>query len=237
MKIVGIAFFVFVSIIAFSSSFTVQVLLSKQAALFQHRKSPLIRSRSTQFSSSIAFAKKKWDRESLSSSDDAFAEDDDVVIINESSSTLSDGADKGLERKEKKKKMRLEPETVFFEGPPSLSEVVLPAISILTVIGIVPFVAAVARQIWVRYKFTSRRISIQSGIGGSTQTEVIYPEVQEMRFAFRGFGASGDMVLFLKDGAKVELRHVPKFQEVYNFVLSKCDDDCQQKSMKIPKNN
>ena len=41
------------------------------------------------------------------------------------------------------------------------------------------------------------------------------------------------MVLFLKDGAKVELRHVPKFDEIYNYVLSKCDDDCKNKSMKI----
>lgn len=185
-------------------------------------------------SSSLDMAKKKWDRESLSSSEDAFAEEDDVLIINESLSTLSEEDRKAADRKDKKKKMRLDPETVFFEGPPSLTEVVFPAISILTVIGIIPFVAAVTRQVWVRYKFTSRRISIQSGIGGNTQTEIIYPEIQEIRFAFRGFGASGDMVLFLKDGAKVELRHVPKFQEVYEYVLGKCDDECKQKSMKIP---
>jgi hypothetical protein len=35
----------------------------------------------------------------------------------------------------KKDKYKLEPETVFFEGPPSASEVFLPALSILTVIG------------------------------------------------------------------------------------------------------
>lgn len=184
---------------------------------------------------SLLMAKKKWDRESLSSSEDAFAEEDDVVIINESYATLSEEDKKAVDRKDKKKKMRLDPETLFFEGPPSLTEIVFPAISILTVIGIIPFVAALARQVWVRYKFTSRRISIQSGFGGNTQTEIIYSEVEEIRFAFRGFGASGDMVLFLKDGAKVELRHVPKFQEVYEFVLGKCDDECKQKSMKIPK--
>ena len=41
------------------------------------------------------------------------------------------------------------------------------------------------------------------------------------------------MVLFLKDGAKVELRHVPNFNEIYGYVLSKCDDDCKSKSMKV----
>lgn len=40
------------------------------------------------------------------------------------------------------------------------------------------------------------------------------------------------MVLFLKDGAKVELRHVANFNEVYQYVISKCDEECQNKSMK-----
>jgi hypothetical protein len=133
----------------------------------------------------------------------------------------------------KKNKFKLDPETVFFEGPPSASELFIPALSILTVIGIIPFVSALSRQAWVRYKFTSRRVSIQSGIGGKDQTEIIYPDIDEIRFAFRAFGEAGDMVLFLKDGAKVELRHIPNFKEIYQYVLSKCDEECQKKSMKI----
>ena len=93
--------------------------------------------------------------------------------------------------------------------------------------------SALSRQAWVRYKFTSRRVSIQSGIGGKDQTEIIYPDIEEIRFVYRAFGAAGDMVLFLKDGAKVELRHVPNFDDVYNYVLSKCDDECKSKSMKV----
>lgn len=46
-------------------------------------------------------------------------------------------------------KSKLEPEELFFEGAPHWSEVVVPAISILTVIGIIPFASSVARQIWV----------------------------------------------------------------------------------------
>lgn len=187
----------------------------------------------------LLMARVKFDRESLGDKD-VFAEDDDDDDESDASSRTISAKLAEAEvwsprgkKKEKKRKFRLEPETVFFEGPPSPTEIVLPAISILTVIGIIPFIAAVARQIWVRYKFTSRRISIKSGIGGQTQTEIIYPDVQEIRYAFRGFGASGDMVLFLKDGAKVELRHVPQFKEVYDFVLGKCDEECRQKSMKI----
>ena len=42
------------------------------------------------------------------------------------------------------------------------------------------------------------------------------------------------MVLFLKDGAKVEMRHVPKFDEIYAYVLGKCDAEANEKSMKLP---
>lgn len=147
---------------------------------------------------------------------------------------FDDGNDNesALDPKAKKEKMKLQPETVFFEGPPSPYEVLFPALSVLTIIGIIPFVASLSRQFWVKYKFTSRRVSIQSGFGGDTQTEIIYPDIEEVRFAYRGFGTTGDMVLFLKDGAKVELRFVPDFDRVLAYVLSCCDEECQQKSKK-----
>ena len=104
------------------------------------------------------------------------------------------GESKGTDKKDK---FKLEPEIVFFEGPPSLSEVFLPALSVLTVIGIVPFVAALSRQVWVRYKFTSRRLAIQSGIGGKTQTEIIYPDIDEIRFGSATFPLSPFLELAL----------------------------------------
>ena len=82
----------------------------------------------------------------------------------------------------------------------------------------------------MRYKFTSRRISIQSGIGGNDFSEVIYPDVDEIKYVYR-FGGAGDMVLFLKDGAKVEMRHVPNFDDVLEYVLSKCDEECNKKTI------
>jgi hypothetical protein len=172
---------------------------------------------SRKFCTSLCSASKKrsWARDELLGKD-VFDDNDQTK-------------DKGVE------KFKLEPETTYFEGPPSPTEIIFPAISILTVIGIIPFIAAVSRQFWVRYKFTSRRVSIQSGIGGNTQTQIIYPDILEIKFAFRAFGAAGDMVMFLKDGAKVELRHVPDFESIYNYVLSKCDAECQAKSMKITK--
>lgn len=178
-------------------------------------------------SSTALFAKNKWSKDDLAG-DDYFDEDIGSASANEVTDKKS-GKDK------LKKKFKLDPETTFFEGPPSPTEILFPALSILTVIGIVPFVSAVARQFWVKYKFTSRRIAINSGIGGKIRTEVIYPDIEQIKFVYRAFGSAGDMVLFLKDGAKVELRHVPQFNDIYDFVMSKCDDECREKSMKIAK--
>jgi hypothetical protein len=162
-------------------------------------------------------AKRAWAKEDLAGKD---MFDDDA----------NDSDDDSLESMKKKQKFKLEPETVFYEGPPSASEVLLPAISVLTVIGIIPFISSLSRQVWVRYKFTSRRISIQSGIGGKEFSEVIYPDVDEIKYVYR-MGGAGDMVLFLKDGAKVEMRHVPNFDDVLEYVLSKCDAECNEKTI------
>ena len=94
--------------------------------------------------------------------------------IFEDSDDIGDG-------KLKKEKFKLEPETVFFDGPPSISEVFLPALSIITVIGVIPFISALSRQAWVRYKITSRRIAIQSGVGGKEQAEIIYPDIEQIK--------------------------------------------------------
>lgn len=188
---------------------------SKQFTIF--RQHQLI---NTLSSSNLMMGSRKraWERGDLSD-EDLF---DDNAIENE---------------KSQKQKIKLDPETVFFEGPPSATELILPTLSILTIIGIVPFASALSRQFWVKYKFTSRRIGIQSGFGGSIQTEIIYPDIEEIRYVYRAFGSAGDMVLFLKDGAKVELRHVPNFNEIYTFILSKCDDECKTKSMKLAVEN
>ncbi|GAB5036954.1 ribonuclease p [Nannochloropsis oceanica] len=133
-----------------------------------------------------------------------------------------------------KDSMKLEPEVVFFEGPPHWSEVVVPAISILTVIGIIPFASSVARQIWVKYKITSRRVSVTSGVGGKDLTEVIYADIERVNYVFRSFGTTGDMVLFLRDGAKVEMRSIPNFREVYTYIRDMLDEDAKAKTAVLP---
>lgn len=113
---------------------------------------------------------------------------------------------------------------MFYEGPPAITETIAPTISILTVIGIIPAAAAWARQAWVRYKITSRRIRVTSGINGKEMAEIVYPDIIEIRTAKRLFG-DGDMVAFLRDGAKFEMRNIPNFDEAMVFILNQVDKD------------
>lgn len=118
----------------------------------------------------------------------------------------------------------LTPEEVFYEGPPAITETLIPTISILTVIGIIPAAASWARQLWVKYKITDRRIRVNSGVNGKDMAEIVYPDVTELRTVKRLLG-DGDMVLFLRDGAKFEMRNIPNFDDTLEFILKQLDED------------
>lgn len=126
-----------------------------------------------------------------------------------------------------KKSVTLEPEWTFFEGPPSKTEMVLPALSTLTVLGIIPFGAAVARQFWCKYRITSRRISITGGFQGKETAEIVYRDITEIRYIKRFGGAAADAVLFLRDGAKIEVRALDQFDRVMDFIMSRVGGDCK----------
>mmetsp|Transcript_11464 Transcript_11464/g.19038 ORF Transcript_11464/g.19038 Transcript_11464/m.19038 type:complete len:235 (-) Transcript_11464:43-747(-) len=118
----------------------------------------------------------------------------------------------------------LAPEETFYEGPPAITETIVPTISILTVVGIIPAAAAWARQAWVRYKITNRRVRVTSGVGGKDMAEIVYPDIIELRTAKRLFG-DGDLVAFLRDGAKFEMRNIPNFDESIEYILKQVDKD------------
>lgn len=123
-----------------------------------------------------------------------------------------------------KPKVNLAPEEVYYEGPPAITETIAPTVSILTVVGIIPAAAAWARQAWVRYKITTRRIRVTSGMGGKDMAEIVYPDIVELRTARRLFG-DGDLVAYLRDGAKFEMRNVPNFEETMEFILKQVEPD------------
>ena len=54
--------------------------------------------------------------------------------------------------------------------------------------------------------------------------EIVYPDIVEIRTAKRLFG-DGDLVAFLRDGAKFEMRNIPNFEESMEFILKQVDPE------------
>lgn len=129
-----------------------------------------------------------------------------------------------------RQKSTLEPERTFYDGPPAWTELVVPALSLLTVIGIIPFVAMLLRQWWVRYRITSRRIAVRSGFRGRDEAEIVYRDVASVRHVRRFGGAAADYVLQLRDGSRMEMRAVPNFERTYAFIMERVSAEAQESS-------
>ena len=109
-------------------------------------------------------------------------------------------------------------EEVYYEGGPHIGDLVINGLIGLTLIGLPLAVGAIVRALWLRYRITSRRISVTGGWMGRDRTDIIYSEVVKVVKVPRGLGFWGDMVLTLRDGSRLELRAIPKFREIYDYI-------------------
>jgi hypothetical protein len=109
-------------------------------------------------------------------------------------------------------------EDVYFEGGPHVGELIFGLLLGLTVICLPITAGAVVRALWLRYRITSRRITITGGWLGRDRTDVVYAQVAKIVSVSRGIGLWGDMVVTLNDGSKLELKAVPKFREVAAYI-------------------
>ncbi len=109
-------------------------------------------------------------------------------------------------------------EEVFYEGGPAKSDLIINLLMGLTLIGLPFTVGAVIRALWLRFRITSRRVSVTGGWLGRDQTQVIYSQIKELRSVPRGLGSWGDMVLVLNDGSRLEMRSVPRFRETEKYI-------------------
>ena len=109
-------------------------------------------------------------------------------------------------------------EKSFYEGGPAKSDLIINLLAGLTLLGIPFTFAAVVRSLWLRYKITDKRITIDGGWFGKNKTQVSLSNIEEIRSIPRGFGSYGDMVLILNDGSKVEMKSLPAFREIQSFI-------------------
>jgi Bacterial PH domain len=109
-------------------------------------------------------------------------------------------------------------EEVFYEGGPHIGDLILNGLLAFTLVCIPLTVAAVVRALWLRFRITDRRISVVGGWMGRDQVDLIYSEISDIIAVPRGIGSWGDMVITLKDGSKVEMRALPNFREVIDYI-------------------
>ena len=112
-------------------------------------------------------------------------------------------------------------EDIFYEGGPANGDLIINLMAGITLIGLPFTFGALVRAFWVRYKITTRRISVTGGWLGRDKTQVVYSQISEIRAIPRGLGSYGDMVLVLKDGARLEMRSIPNFREIETYILEK----------------
>ena len=109
-------------------------------------------------------------------------------------------------------------EEVYYEGGPHIGDLIINLLIGLTVVGIPLAVGAIVRAVWLRFRITDRRVCVTGGWMGRDRYDVIYSEVMKVVKVPRGIGLWGDMALTLKNGTLIEMRAVPNFREVYDYI-------------------
>lgn len=118
-------------------------------------------------------------------------------------------------------------EDVYYEGGPHIGDLIINGLLAFTLICLPLTVGAITRALWLRYRITNRRISVTGGWQGRDRTDIIYSEIRKVVTVPRGIGLWGDMVITLKDGSRLELRAMPKFREVYDYINERISPQAQ----------
>jgi hypothetical protein len=115
-------------------------------------------------------------------------------------------------------------ETTFYEGGPHIGDLIFNILLGFTVICLPLTVGAVVRALWLRYKITDRRISVTGGWQGRERTDVVYAEVVKIVKVARGVGLWGDLVITLRDKSRLEMRAMPRYREIYDYIAERAAD-------------
>jgi hypothetical protein len=115
-------------------------------------------------------------------------------------------------------------EEVYYEGGPHIGDLIFNIFLAFTVICIPLTVGAIVRALWLRYRITDRRICVTGGWRGTQRTDIIYSEIIKIVKVPRGVGLWGDLVITLRDKSRLEMRAVPQFREIYDYIAEKAAD-------------
>ena len=128
--------------------------------------------------------------------------------------------------------MKTTSEVIFYEGGPAKVDLIINLLAGTTLVGLPFTFGAIVRALWLRYKITNRRVSVNGGWFGRDQNQVVYKQIKEIRSVPRGFGFYGDMVLVLEDGTKLEMRSVPNFRDTETFMHNQININASKAPLK-----
>jgi len=141
-----------------------------------------------------------------------------------SSSSPSSSSSSSSEAPAGKKAYDYSDEVVHWEGSPAAADLGINFLLGFTLVCIPLTIAAIGRTAFIKYRFTDKRVSVQTNAPWKTgQTDCAYQEVAEVRTVARALGLYGDMVVVLKNGDKLELRSVEKYRELKDYILQRRD--------------
>ncbi|HCV56644.1 MAG TPA: ribonuclease P, partial [Synechococcales bacterium UBA12195] len=72
-------------------------------------------------------------------------------------------------------------EEIHYEGGPARGDLIINLIFGVTLIGLPFAIGAVVRALWLRFKVTSRRVSVTGGWLGRDRSQVTYTQIKEVR--------------------------------------------------------
>ena len=121
-------------------------------------------------------------------------------------------------------------EHIFFEGAPATEDLILNLLAGITLIGLPFTFGALVRALWLRFRITNKRISVTGGWLGKDKSQISYSQIKEVRSIPRGLGSYGDMVLVMKDGARLEMRSMPNFRKVESFINNQINQTTSRNS-------
>ena len=72
-------------------------------------------------------------------------------------------------------------EETFYEGGPAKSDLIINLLAGITLLGLPFTFAAIVRALWLRYKITNKRITINGGWFSKNKTQVSLSNIEEIR--------------------------------------------------------
>ncbi|KAL3140868.1 hypothetical protein ABBQ32_005405 [Trebouxia sp. C0010 RCD-2024] len=149
-------------------------------------------------------------------------------------------AQKGSESKpsaKKSPKYDFSDEQLHFESGPHKGDLAVNVALGATLLWLPLTAAAVGRGVFVKYRFTDKRISvITNAPWKKEQLDAAYQEVDDVQTVGRALGVWGDMVVTLKNGDKIEMRSLPKFMELKQYIRDRRDALADTKTDSLAKN-